>query len=389
MPDMTTAEKAPAGKAVSCFVIGPIGDKFAEHGTNERVIYENSLKVMEEVILPACKQFAIEPIRSDAIAEPGEIPEQVFELLRDVDIVIADLSGGNPNVMYELGLRHTRNLCTISLAETGRMPFDVTVIRTIKFRRSESALIDAREQVAAALGQCLQGNHRPVTATRLWAELYTPGDGPGSRPRAHDTDQEQRSVDDEEEEEASFFLERLAEMEEALPRLLELIGEINATMGDIASIFTIAQARIEDLNTQGKGTVTTRLAVARQVGGDLEGSATRLENVANSWETELARADLGMSAMIEAVEAEPHRLNELGELPSTVEGAVHQMREAMAAGDEMANVVASLASIARPLSKPSKRIATSIRRVSKASAIFQVWGARLQRLIIEGDTAKG
>lgn len=41
------------------------------------------------------------------IAEPGEITEQVFQRLRDDDLVIADVRGGNANVMYELGLRHT------------------------------------------------------------------------------------------------------------------------------------------------------------------------------------------------------------------------------------------------------------------------------------------
>ncbi len=379
----TTTNTPSAGKGVSCFVIGPIGDKFAEHGTNEKLIFENSVKVMEEVILPACAIFGITPIRADSIAEPGEIPEQVFELLRDVDIVIADLSGGNPNVMYELGLRHTRNRCTISIAEMGRIPFDVTVIRTIKFRRSEAGLIDAREHLAASLAECLQGNHRPVTATRLWAGLNAPSGGDGTPPNNKAV--HEPAIEDDDDDEQMLFLERLAELEDALPLLLDSMQEITNVTEAIGALFRTAQAKIAEMDSQGKGGASSRLVVARDVGHELTAYAAQLEAAANAWELELARADSGISVMIEAVEADSNRLQELGDLPTSIETAASQMREAMDNGDAMADIVASLAAIARPLNKPSKRIATAIRRVSKASAIFQVWNSRMQRLIIEAD----
>ena len=41
--------------------------------------------------------------------------------------MIADLTQANPNVMYELGLRHTQKKLTIQIGEAGRLPFDVTV----------------------------------------------------------------------------------------------------------------------------------------------------------------------------------------------------------------------------------------------------------------------
>jgi hypothetical protein len=382
----TTTTAPSVGKGVSCFVIGPIGDKFAEHGTNEKRIYENSVRIMEEVVLPACAKFGIAPIRADSIAEPGEIPEQVFELLRDVDIVIADLSGGNPNVMYELGLRHTRNRCTISMAEIGRIPFDVTVIRTIKFRRTEAGLIDAREKLAASLSECLRGNHRPVTATRLWEGLGSPRGGDGIQPSSETVQDSATEDDDGDDDQQMLFLERLAELEDALPRLLESMQQITNVTEAIAALFTTAQAKIAEMDSRGQGGASSRLMVAKEVGRELTENAARLEAAANAWELELARADSGMSVMIEAVEADPSRLHELGDLPTSIEAAVSQMREAMENGDAMANIVASLASIARPLNKPSKRVATAIRRVSKASAIFQVWNSRMQRLVLEADT---
>jgi hypothetical protein len=107
-PEPDDASPSPAeAENRTCFVIGPIGNKFAAHGSDERAAYEESLEVWEEVVLPACNSYSLDPIRSDGLARPGEITEQIFRRLRDDDVVIADLTGANPNVMYELGLRHS------------------------------------------------------------------------------------------------------------------------------------------------------------------------------------------------------------------------------------------------------------------------------------------
>jgi hypothetical protein len=57
------------------------------------------------------------PVRSDKIPRPGDVADQIFAHLRDDPLVIADITGGNPNVMYELGARHTRHHASIQLAE--------------------------------------------------------------------------------------------------------------------------------------------------------------------------------------------------------------------------------------------------------------------------------
>lgn len=66
----------------SCFIICPIGDKDADIGSPERDIWENSIEIFEEIVVPACNAFGIVPLRADQIAETGEIPEQVCRHLR-------------------------------------------------------------------------------------------------------------------------------------------------------------------------------------------------------------------------------------------------------------------------------------------------------------------
>jgi len=160
---------APATPTSSkAFVIGPIGDKDAEDGSPARTAYEEGIQVFEEVICPSCTAFGLEAMRADMISRAGEIPEQIFRQLRDCPVVIADLTGANPNVMYELGLRHTTGRVTIQIGEKGRLPFDVAAIRTIMFRRTEGGLVQARKDLSKALAANLDSGGDPVAATRIW-----------------------------------------------------------------------------------------------------------------------------------------------------------------------------------------------------------------------------
>ena len=81
-----------------------------------------------------CKAFAeldyADPVRADQIAEPGQITTQIIEhLLRD-DLVITDLTGHNPNVFYELSLRHAIAKPVVQMGGIP-LPFDIHASRTL------------------------------------------------------------------------------------------------------------------------------------------------------------------------------------------------------------------------------------------------------------------
>lgn len=82
-----------------CFVISPIGEEGSE--TRER-----SDKVLKYIICDSVEQLGYEVVRADKISEPGIITTQIIEHIIDSDLVIADLTDKNPNVFYELALRH-------------------------------------------------------------------------------------------------------------------------------------------------------------------------------------------------------------------------------------------------------------------------------------------
>jgi hypothetical protein len=108
-----------------CFFIGPIG----EDGSEFR---KHSDMMLESLIRPAIEPLGFEVRRADEIHNPGLINKQIFEYLLKSRLAIADLSYHNPNVFYELAIRHARNLPTVQMIrKADRIPFDINQSRTI------------------------------------------------------------------------------------------------------------------------------------------------------------------------------------------------------------------------------------------------------------------
>jgi hypothetical protein len=113
-----------------CFVITPIG----EPGT---AIRERSDEVFEVAIAPAAVECSYDAKRGDQIDKPGYILRQVVREILHADLLIADLTLSNPNVMYELGIAHALGKPLVQIMEEGQeLPFDVAQHRTINYKFS-------------------------------------------------------------------------------------------------------------------------------------------------------------------------------------------------------------------------------------------------------------
>lgn len=108
-----------------CFVIAPIGGK----GTEVR---RRSDQILDFVIRPVVSEYGYRALRADEMPAPGLITSQVIQQVIDAPLVIADLTDHNPNVFYELALRHAFRKPVIQLIEADQMPpFDVVGLRTV------------------------------------------------------------------------------------------------------------------------------------------------------------------------------------------------------------------------------------------------------------------
>lgn len=126
---MSEEQKKPKASKKRCFIITPIGDERSE-------TFRMAKGVIESVIKPVLERNGFEDIKpAYEILESGMIGNQIVDRIVNDDLVIANLTGNNPNVMYELAIRHAAAKPIIHICEDGtKLPFDIKDSRTIFYK---------------------------------------------------------------------------------------------------------------------------------------------------------------------------------------------------------------------------------------------------------------
>jgi len=118
---------------MQCFVIMPFGNPKVDPTRAQKLdaIYSQWIKpTVESISLTGLANDTIACHRADKEERPGEIISHIIENLTTSDIVIADLSGRNPNVFYELGVRQAvRSNTILILEDLDDIPFDLRGLR--------------------------------------------------------------------------------------------------------------------------------------------------------------------------------------------------------------------------------------------------------------------
>jgi len=119
-----------------CFIICPLGSANSE-------IRKKSDKLLKFVFEPVLTRNDYKAIRADQIPKVGLITSQIINLILESPLVIADLTDSNPNVFYELAIRHAIRKPYIQVITKGqKIPFDISGIRTIEIDQTDLESVD-------------------------------------------------------------------------------------------------------------------------------------------------------------------------------------------------------------------------------------------------------
>ena len=130
-----------------CFVIAPIGEPGSD-------IRKRSDQVLEHIIRPAVESCGYQAVRADEIPKPGMITNQIIRHVVEDTLVIADLTGQNANVFYELAIRHfVRKPLIQIINKVEDIPFDVGSMRTIVVNHQD---LDSAKEVKIEIKKQIQ-----------------------------------------------------------------------------------------------------------------------------------------------------------------------------------------------------------------------------------------
>ncbi len=143
-PPRSASKRRTSARPAQCFVVSPIGKNGSE-------IRRHANCVLRRIVRPAFKGFGYIPKRIDQSGESGSITQGIIRRIHGSRLCIAILTKLNPNVMYEVGVRHAWDLAIIPLAEEGtELPFDLQDYHTIFYSlESEKSVKRAIRDLAA------------------------------------------------------------------------------------------------------------------------------------------------------------------------------------------------------------------------------------------------
>ncbi|MEM7601357.1 MAG: hypothetical protein AAF357_08060 [Verrucomicrobiota bacterium] len=209
-----------------CFVICPIGPDKSD-------VRKRSDQWVRHVVRPVAEEKGYEVLRADEMPDSGVITNQVINAILESPLVIADLSGGNPNVFYELALRHATGKAYIQMIEAGeKIPFDVQVIRTITYDLRDPDNLNTAGATLRRHVESIQKGQRvdsPVSMA-LTESFFTENDNA-----------------------VQVFLEKFWQIEADFESLNTAIDRLQDKMGDLSDDVSSIESEVSSLATNPQG----------------------------------------------------------------------------------------------------------------------------------------
>ncbi|MFF9501404.1 hypothetical protein [Streptomyces sp. NPDC014656] len=301
--------------------------------------------------------MGFDALHVDRLAESGMPMDRLLHLLGEAEIVVADLEGGDEELVFALGARHALGRRTLHVTEKAGTFLPSSTAFRIAFPSCSADIVTARQRLTILLGAESQNG---VLAS-------SPSPPPAFPPDA-DTD----ASDD-----VPGLFDLVMESESQMEALSGDMDDVDAAMTDLKAMLELFA---KDMTRMGRpGTSSSeKVAVLNRLAKALDGPAGDLEDATGRFEEHLGASAGAFGAFMEWAAKTPRSrwpegadavLEQLVSAPWGAAAAEASMREGM-------ETIRLFGSASRRLRRPTRRITSSIESLLKGlSAICELQDA--------------
>lgn len=289
-----------------------------------------------------------EVFRADDLLNQQNILNDIVESIAASDLIVADLTGSNPNVYYELGIAHTLDKPTILIAQDlDEVPFDLQSYRVISYGTHFAEMARAKVDLKRLLGQAVDGSLKfgsPVSdskATATQSSLLLAANG--AEPVVAPSSLEGATLDDSE----PGFMDHLVDMEEGFAELTELATKIASETERIGTRTTETGEALQASNRNpSQGTASYRRKLVRKLAKELGSYGSSLAETNTDYRSSLSKAANSLEAILRS-DLQKSDEEALREFIASIEGMEEGTRTARESMQGMLDVMLGLGNIER------------------------------------------
>jgi hypothetical protein len=155
------SHKLNAGMHGQCFVLMPFGVPFDRYYAN--------------IFIPAIEKTGLNAVRADSLFRSSPIMGDIWRLVSQAKVLLADLSGKNPNVFYELGLAHAAGKPVVLVSSNiDDVPFDLRGLRVLIYdKENENWGDELQQNISKSLKETLADVNSAVPPMFLGVQKVT------------------------------------------------------------------------------------------------------------------------------------------------------------------------------------------------------------------------
>lgn len=332
--------------------------------------------VYEQLITPALEDAGYDVARADSFLEQQNILKDVVGGIARADLLVADLTALNPNVLYELGLSHAFRIPTIMLTQSiEELPFDLRSYRVLEY----SVRFDLAHKLKDALNEIGERHTRRDIEFGSPVTDFYPADLEPKESHAS------VKVGNGEAVEEKGFLDFIVEGQQAgehMNKSIEAIGNETVVIGEKLGGYS---KQIAALNASpGPGTASRIYKLAKASATDMSEFAGNLRRIQPDLDASVELLSESYGGYLGWMQiSNDEEKKSLVEFRGNIESLLGSTGSALVSTREFRDTAAGLRGISKDINTASRRVTGALDGVVSSLERVEAFCARILQIIDE------